>query len=118
VLDNSMAELKPIRNRADNFVHRSGRLFPVVLSVAPLSKRGRNIGSVIEFRDVTHERATEQEKLRLLVEAEGERTKMAESEAHRVKLAHFVDFVCHEIRNPLHGKCPPPQTPGDEQWTD
>jgi PAS domain S-box-containing protein len=103
-LDNSAAELVPLKDQHEIFNHRSGRLFPVVFSVAPLSSRGRTVGAVIEFRDVTHERKTEEDKLKLLVQAEAERTKMAASQLSQQKLAQFVDYICHEIRNPLHGK--------------
>jgi PAS domain S-box-containing protein len=97
-IDNSHAELRPLQNQQEIFCDRWGRLFPVVWSVAPLAKGGRTIGAVIEFRDVTHERKTEAEKLRLLVEKEGERAKMEEAEAHRGRMAEFVDYICHEIR--------------------
>jgi PAS domain S-box-containing protein len=97
-VDNSQAELRAAQNQHEIFCDRWGRLFPVVWSVAPLAKGGRTIGAVIEFRDVTHEQQIEREKLRLLVEAEAERAKMNEAETNRLKMAEFVDYICHEIR--------------------
>lgn len=97
-IDNSQAELKPMQNQTEVFCDRYGRLFPVVWSVAPLAKGGRTIGAVIEFRDVTAERETEAEKLRLVIEKEAGRAKTAETEANRAKMELFVDYVCHEIR--------------------
>lgn len=97
-VDNSQAELVAAQNQTEVFCDRWGRLFPVVWSIAPLDKGGRTVGAVIEFRDVTYQQNTENEKLRLLVEKEAERTKMEQAESHRAKMAEFVDYVCHEIR--------------------
>jgi PAS domain S-box-containing protein len=102
-LDNSQATLVAMQNQEEVFVDKFGRLFPVIWSIAPLDKNGKTIGAVIEFRDVTEEKNSERERLHSKLQAEQGRIKAEEAEAHKQNLAKFVDYVCHEIRNPLHG---------------
>ena len=82
--DNSYWKLKPIRGHEDIFVRKDGTPFPVVVSVAPLEQDGETVGGVMEFRDVTKEKAAE-EALR---------------EADRRK-EEFLAVLSHELRNPL-----------------
>lgn len=97
-------ELKPMRNQHEVFVDKNGRLFPVILSVSPLSKNGKIIGAVIEFRDVTLERQVEQDKLDALREAELLQKKRAEdAENNKQRQDEFINTICHEVRNPLNG---------------
>ncbi|MBV8231101.1 MAG: PAS domain S-box protein, partial [Planctomycetaceae bacterium] len=83
-IDNSYWKHKPIRGHEDIFVRKDGTPFPVVVSVAPLEQDGETVGGVMEFRDVTKEKAAE-EALR---------------EADRRK-EEFLAVLSHELRNPL-----------------
>ena len=65
-------------------MRKDGTPFPVVVSVAPLEQNGETVGGVMEFRDVTKEKAAE-EALR---------------EADRRK-EEFLAVLSHELRNPL-----------------
>jgi sensor histidine kinase regulating citrate/malate metabolism len=69
-IDNSTAELVAAQEVEEVFVRKDGTIFPVICAVAPLSKSGRTVGAVIEFRDVTEERRRENERLSALREAE------------------------------------------------
>lgn len=101
-IDNSSVELIPAQGVEEVFVRKDGTLFPVICAVAPLSKGGRTVGAVIEFRDVTEERKREDERLSALREAEEhQRKRAAEAEAFRIKQERFIDTVCHELRNPV-----------------
>jgi PAS domain S-box-containing protein len=102
-LDNSSAKLVPMQNQEEVFVDKFGRLFPVMWSVAPLERDGRTVGAVIEFRDVTEEKERERERMEAKVSAEQEEVRRQEAEMHRVRMSEFVDLICHEMRNPLHG---------------
>ncbi|MBV8555303.1 MAG: PAS domain S-box protein [Planctomycetaceae bacterium] len=83
-IDSSYWKHKPIRGHEDIFVRKDGTPFPVVVSVAPLEQDGETVGGVMEFRDVTKEKAAE-EALR---------------EADRRK-EEFLAVLSHELRNPL-----------------
>lgn len=102
-VDNSQAALVPLQNQEETFVDKDGRLFPVVWSIAPLEKDSKTVGAVLEFRDVTLEKAAQLEQLKAKLEAEQQLVRAQEADAHRRLLTEFVDYVCHEIRNPLHG---------------
>lgn len=103
-IDNSTAELVAAQEVEEVFVRKDGTIFPVICAVAPLSKSGRTVGAVIEFRDVTEERRRENERLSALRDAEEhQRRRAAEAEAFRVKQERFIDTICHEIRNPING---------------
>jgi PAS domain-containing protein len=86
-----------IRDVPHVLAHRAGPRVPVVCAVTPLRAGG---GAVLELREV----AGAAEEQARLCESEAGRTRMEESEANRVRLGQYVDFVAHEIRNPLHGK--------------
>lgn len=59
---------------------------------------------MLEIRDVTEEKRSEQEKLNALKKAEEEQRRRAqEAESHQQKQERFIDTICHEIRNPLCG---------------
>ncbi|KAI9137082.1 hypothetical protein BKA69DRAFT_1128528 [Paraphysoderma sedebokerense] len=102
-VDNSQAALVPMQNQEEIFVDKYGRLFPVIWSIAPLEKDNKTVGAVLEFRDVTHEKAAQAERLKTKLEAEQQLVRAQEAESHRRMLTEFIDYVCHEIRNPLHG---------------
>ena len=56
------------------------------------------------FTDVTHWREREQQEIAALTEqADSQRQRAEDAEAHRLEQERFVDVICHEIRNPLNG---------------
>ncbi|BFZ65019.1 hypothetical protein YB2330_006182 [Saitoella coloradoensis] len=102
-VDGSQVRLQPQKG-STLFVRHDGSFFPSVWSNSPLEGRdGRSIGAVLEFRDVTEEREMEKERLQAMVDAEQGLIRAREAEWHKMKLGEFIDYVCHEIRNPLHG---------------
>jgi PAS domain S-box-containing protein len=69
-IDNAYWNLKAERNLELTFVRKDGSLFPVIAHVAPLKDEdGAMHGGVLEFRDVTEERAREG-SLQFLVDLE------------------------------------------------
>ncbi len=66
----TLVSLRPIRDHADVFIDRDGERFAVVCSATPIIEGGEWAGSVLEVRDVTAGRRAEEERLRLLREAE------------------------------------------------
>lgn len=102
-IDNAQAKLTAAQNQTEIFVDKNGRLFPVVWSVRPLEERGRTIGAVIEFRDVTEEQAIEKEKVNAMLELRHAEARAAEGARHQKALSEFIDYLSHELRNPLHG---------------
>ncbi|MBA3599476.1 MAG: PAS domain S-box protein [Methylibium sp.] len=82
----------------DVFVHRSGRFYPVAYTASPIREHGTAVGTVVEVRDITEERAARAERLRLL---EGEQRARAESDAANRAKDEFLAMLGHELRNPL-----------------
>jgi PAS domain S-box-containing protein len=58
-IDNASAAVVHLRDQEETFVRKDGTLFPVVYSVAPLTRDGKTIGAVVEARDVTEQRKNE-----------------------------------------------------------
>jgi PAS domain S-box-containing protein len=55
-IDRALPERARTRGE-DVFVHRSGRFYPVAFTASPIVEDGKPIGTVIEVRDLTQERA-------------------------------------------------------------
>ena len=56
-----------------------------------------------EFRDVSEEVRLEEDRMKALRQNEQKSAKIKQEEFLRQNMAVFTDFLCHEVRNPLHG---------------
>ena len=56
-----------------------------------------------EFRDVSEEGRLEEDRMKALRQNEQKSAKIKQEEFLRQNMAVFTDFLCHEVRNPLHG---------------
>lgn len=96
-----MATLTRVTNQADTFFRKDGNPFPVIWSVSPISKLGRSIGAVLEFRDVTEEKLLEQEKIKATLMNKHQEITIREANASKQRMTQFLDYIAHELRNPL-----------------
>lgn len=62
---------------------------------------GNTIGCVIEFRDVSEERNMEQDRIKATLTAKHQDIRIKEAILHKQKMTQFVDYIAHELRNPL-----------------
>lgn len=91
-----------LENQTETLVDVEGRFFPVRYSCAPLHG-GKEHGAVIKFRDTTEE-ARQQEDRAETLRQNNEKSAQIQQEGYlRRSMAVFTDFLCHEVRNPLHG---------------
>ena len=67
-IDRALPENSDVRAHEDVFVRRDGSFFPVVCAASPIVEDGVPVGTVVEVRDVTTEKAA-REQLRLLTES-------------------------------------------------
>lgn len=96
-----MATLTRLTNQEDVFFRKDGSPFPVVWSCSPISKLGRSIGAVLEFRDVTEEKALEKEKIKITLMNKHQEITIREANASKQRMTQFLDYIAHELRNPL-----------------
>jgi len=61
------------------FVHKNGSFYPVVFTASPIRENGNTVGTILEVRDITREKAAERE--REIAAAEKEKLLVAEKEA-------------------------------------
>ena len=54
----------------DVFVHKDGHFYPVAYTASPIHEGGRPVGTIIEARDITHEKRAEAEVLERARQAE------------------------------------------------
>jgi PAS domain S-box-containing protein len=88
-------------------VTRDGTSYPVADSAAPIrDAKGRIIGVVLVFRDITDRRRAEQERTAAAAERERllETERLARAEAEHANSARddFIAVVSHELRTPLN----------------
>lgn len=67
-IDRALPENSDVRAHEDLFIRKDGTFFPVSCAASPIIEDGVPVGTVVEVRDITVERAA-QERLRLLAEA-------------------------------------------------
>lgn len=97
----SMATLTRVTNQSDTFYRKDGSPFPVIWSCSPISKLGKSIGAVLEFRDVTEEKALEKDKLKATLMNKHQEITIREANASKQRMTQFLDYIAHELRNPL-----------------
>jgi PAS domain S-box-containing protein len=90
-IDRALPEQFDVLNHEDVFIRKNGEFFPVVVNAKPIRDGDRPIGTVIEVRDVTHEKETAAALREVAAEL---------SEANRKK-DEFLATLAHELRNPL-----------------
>lgn len=90
-IDRALPERFDVIAHEDVFIRKNGEYFPVLVNAKPIRREGSSIGTVIEVRDVTKEKAAA-DALRLLA--------LDLSEADRRK-DEFLATLAHELRNPL-----------------
>jgi PAS domain S-box-containing protein len=85
-IDNASERLVAVREQEEIFVRKDGSFFPVSFSVAPLERDENSIGAVLEFRDITEQKRSE-EALRFQAEAS---TLLASSLEYETTLASIA----------------------------
>jgi PAS domain S-box-containing protein len=61
------------------FVHKDGHFYPVAFTASPILEHGQPVGTIIEVRDITHERRDREERERLVNALEVERRRLADA---------------------------------------
>ncbi len=82
---------RTLHDHEDHFIHRDGRMVPVVCSSSPIYRDGQLAGAVLVVHDMTERKRAERELARLYQEAQ------AANEAKD----HFLATLSHELRTPL-----------------
>lgn len=82
----------------DEFVHKSGRRFPVALTASPLLHKGQPAGLIVEVRDISDDKREQAERADLLAR---EQQLRVDAEASNRGKDEFLAMLGHELRNPL-----------------
>ena len=75
-IDQANAQIRALKDQPEVWCRKDGSLFPVRYNVAPVERAGERLGAVIEVRDVTEQLRHEEERARLLREAEASRARL------------------------------------------
>jgi PAS domain S-box-containing protein len=59
-IKNASESMLSVREQEEVFVRKDGSFFPVSFSVAPLEREGKTVGAVLEFRDTTEQKRSEE----------------------------------------------------------
>ncbi|WP_158607162.1 PAS domain S-box protein [Pontibacter oryzae] len=74
-IDRALPQDNSVRAHEDIFIRKDGSFFPVQCAASPIKENGVPVGTVIEVRDVTHEKKAQQEiidsaeRFKMLLEA-------------------------------------------------
>ncbi|MDB5181928.1 MAG: chemotaxis protein methyltransferase CheR [Candidatus Saccharibacteria bacterium] len=93
----------------DIFVRPDGSMYPVSVMSSPIVQNGATVGTVIEFRDITKEKAAENEirelnkELEARVQKRTEQLTIANKELERSneELEDFAYVASHDLQEPL-----------------
>ena len=86
------------------FVHRDGHFYPVAFTASPIRRDGVTVGTIIEVREISAERAARAEHERVLRELEVERgrlTTVFDRSASYMAVVRGPDHI-FEMANPLY----------------
>ncbi len=100
VLEDLFRKKPGVRSRSipETLVTIDGRTAPVAITSSPLSdERGKRLGMVVMFVDLTERRRLEE----ALARAETASFAEAAAKAEMATVAHLAASIAHEIRNPL-----------------
>jgi diguanylate cyclase (GGDEF)-like protein/PAS domain S-box-containing protein len=59
-LDKALSEMRQLKDYETHYVHKDGNFFPVVCSASPIINNGQLVGAVLEVRDMTEQKRSEQ----------------------------------------------------------
>ena len=86
------------------FVHKDGHFYPVAFTASPIREGRRTVGTIIEARDITQEKAEKAERERLVRALEAERSRLATVFQQAPALIAVVRGEQHvfEMANPVY----------------
>eukprot|EP01119_Soliformovum_irregulare_P019182 TRINITY_DN6022_c0_g1_i1.p1 TRINITY_DN6022_c0_g1~~TRINITY_DN6022_c0_g1_i1.p1 ORF type:complete len:1331 (+),score=417.41 TRINITY_DN6022_c0_g1_i1:441-3995(+) len=101
---NSAFKLKKILVEEFEYVIGSEKVWVLAQILPNRNSHGKIQGFVGTITELSQRKKLEMEKCQALVMAEFEqRQRLADAMAHQASLESTIDFICHELRNPLNG---------------